>query len=101
MGESLQRQQLGVLPGGGCYKRPTDEGVSMGPEAKGEVRRRGRTVMSYTPLWSGLGSLGGLSGAPWKGVELSKDFMEFVTPRVYSKGVLDHWKPPLWHHVFN
>lgn len=47
------------------------------------------TGTSYAPLWLGLRSSGGHSGARWKGVKPSQDLLELVTPRVYSKGGLD------------
>lgn len=41
-GRRLQRQQVGVLPGGVCSKRPSEEGVRVKPEVEGVVRWQGK-----------------------------------------------------------
>lgn len=36
-----------------------------------------------------------------EGLEPGGDLMEFVIPKVYSKGKLDWWRPPPWGHSFS
>lgn len=81
-GESFWRQQLGVLPRGVCYKRPS------------EVKRQG-------PLVARIGEVAWPPGHWGKGVKPSQDLREFVAPRLYSKGALVQGEPSLRRHILS